>query len=704
MLQRRSTSPARLVTVLVIAALVCAALGFLASRAVTPVYSATARLVVSVDDQGKPFAEQAETAALYAATFAESLGGSVVGEEVASRAPTADAAEDLTSSTTVELVPGTIALDVTARSTDAGGAARIAETWAQVSVEEGPTLTGLDAARLTLVQPASTPSEPVSPRPLVWAAVGGGAGALLAALVLLLGRPPRRSTAAATTAPPATEDDRAGSGGATQPVPEPEASRPGPLSAPRLGVSGRREPVAAAGGSRRTEVTAEIPAEAPPAGAPGPALGPADDPRPVEHVRDRGLSGAQEAPKAHAPARSEARAERPRADRGVSRWRTLLSAYAPWIAGGAFLLGAAAAVAAGSASSLAGSLLARGAVGLVAGVVVGALIVLVALWVLDRVRRLAVLPQDVARASGAETVVQIGEPRRWSPRRADPRFRDLEPYRDLERVLGARQGAAVVTVVGESADARAALRSIDVAVAAAAAGTRTVLVGAGGSERRPSAQEVLDRLPEPGASVADVTRTDRPRLTVLPLRWPRESDAAGRDLLSSRRLPLLLDRLTATAQRVVIASPPLVDAELSLRVAQVADAAVLVVLAGSSTCVQVREAAERLQRAGSPVVAVVLVQRGTRLPRPVSWSQAPREPSRGPAADERPGALGRQVVREDDSTAADSLAAELRATSVGGGRASAPAPRRPGAAVDTYLPAGARPADRARREDDHEAR
>lgn len=541
---RTSSTPLVRCLVVVAAAVAAAALALLISLSVTPVYSSTARLVVSVAGGGGAVAGQGGSATLYARTLAQTLGGTVVGERVAAREPSSSfgqaSGDQLTTAMTVTLVPGTVALDVTAEAPDAREALALVQAWATVSVEDGPALLGLDGAVLTLAERPTEPSAPTSPRPLVWSGVAAAAGALLAALVLWH----RRSR--------------------------------------RGGVP--RGPTRTGDGEPGTE--------------PGTEAGPV------------GTGRAGELPEAVATA---------------GRRTALAAAHTPWVIGGALLAGTVAALVAGGTASVSGSALLAAGLALMIGGLLGAAVVLAAVWGLDRRHPLAVLPQDVARASGAGRVVQVGEPW-WFARRSDPASRDRRPYRALEQALSAGPGTRVVTVVATETGPRAPMRSIDVAMAATAAGATTVLVGTGAPGPGSSLEEVLGRFAEVGDVSLLPTGTDQPRLSVLPLAWPREGDARGRDLLASQRLPLLIDHLGATTDRVVLANPPLSDVQVSLRVFQVADAAVLVVVAASSTCSAVRQAAERLRRAGTPVVGVVLVQRGVRSPRPVSWGVRSRAP------------------------------------------------------------------------------
>lgn len=580
---RTRTQPMVRLAVVLVAALLLGALTWIGSRALTPEYVSTARVVVGAQGEGLSASSQVGASELYATTLVETLISPSVAYEVMTLGASSTSAPELIDSTTVVQVPGTVALDITARAPDPREAARVADAWAQVSVALAPEIVGVDDARLTLVRPASIPTSPSSPRPLLWGGIAAGVGALVAVLVLTVRRSPRRQ---------ATEG--------AEPAPAPDT----------VPAEGARD----AGG------------------------------------RDRGSGPRQ------------------------GRWGALLLARAPWVLAAALLAGAGAALA-GVLLNLPGPWPVRAVVGLVGGALAGALLALAAAAALDVRRRLVLVPEDAAAATGAQRVVQVGEPMKWSSRHSDPRYRALEPYRDLEQVLSARRATSIVTVVAASAEARPALRSIDVAMASAAAGVRTVLVGAGLKDHAPFLHEVFAST-KPGEPVVAVSKTDRPHLSVLPLRWPREGEGPARELLTSRRLPLLLDRLAMESERVVLASPPLTDSEAGLRIAQIADVAVLVVLAGSETLAQVRETADRLQRAGSPVVAVVLVQRGRRSPRPVSWAPRAQEPSPIPA----PAPLSPPGAPSDDSTAAEALATSLLGAGTGSGRAgtlAAPRPNRP---------------------------
>lgn len=347
-----------------------------------------------------------------------------------------------------------------------------------------------------------------------------------------------------------------------------------------------------------------------------------------------------------------------------SRSPALVQSRPSWLAAGSAVLATAAAVVATRTAGLPGPVAARILAGLLLGTLVGALLAVVALLVYDRARDLVVLGADAARATGADVIVQTTEPRRLRAARGiDMRFRDLEPYRLLYQVLAGRPETVVVVVDG-SAGARSGLRSIDVAVAGANAGARTVLVGTSAQGHRRGASDVLGRaLREDGALERELVATDRPHLRVLPLVWPDASDRRGRAALASRQLPLLVDRLLSQADFVVVSSPSLREPEVSLRLAEVADAALLVVVAGETTVRECRQAADRLARAGSRVVGVVLVHRGSRHPAPAVWTRPPKNAPDNhppPPDDSRPAG---------DPKEATTLAGALRRAGAGSGRA-----------------------------------
>ncbi len=348
------------------------------------------------------------------------------------------------------------------------------------------------------------------------------------------------------------------------------------------------------------------------------------------------------------------------------RLAILLSSHRSWPAAGAALVGTAAAVVLTGLPVSSAPPAARAAVGLLLGALAGGVLAVAALVVYDRSRGLVLLSADAVQATGADVVVQTTEPRRLHAATGlDMRFRDLEPYRGLHRALAGRPQVRVVLVVGDSPGTQPALRSIDVAVAGANAGERTVLVGTRAQAHRRSVGEVLRKTLEDDAAVrAELVPTDRPHLRVLPVDWPDASDVRGREALESRRLPLLVDRLLGTADFVVLSGPPLTEPEVSLRLAAVADAAVLVVVAGSSTVADCRRAADRLARAGSRVIGVVLVHRGRTTRTPVVWNR-PRQAVPDPEEAGDDPSLG------DAPTAADELAGALRDAGAGSGRAGA---------------------------------
>jgi Mrp family chromosome partitioning ATPase len=325
------------------------------------------------------------------------------------------------------------------------------------------------------------------------------------------------------------------------------------------------------------------------------------------------------------------------------------------------------------------------------GALVGLALAVAALVVLDRRRRLVLGAADAVSAAGIGVAADVVVPRRPATDGPVLTASHLEPYRLLLEALGAQPEPEVLVVLGASAAAGTALRSIDVAVAAADAGRRTVLVGTAARGRRRSVAEVLagdaGALPDAEALLLP---TDRPGLRVLPLAWPAASDPVSMAALDSRRFSLLLDRIRADADLTVIAGPSLREGEVALRLAGLADGALLIATAGRWTRESCRRTVALLQRTGCRVAGIVLVRRGRRTAVPTGWEvrrsrsrdDAPTPPDHPPARE----AVPLRLVSDDDP--AGQLARAVRAAGAGGGRARAADGAAPAASHDRLAPVG----------------
>lgn len=96
---------------------------------------------------------------------------------------------------------------------------------------------------------------------------------------------------------------------------------------------------------------------------------------------------------------------------------------------------------------------------------------------------------------------------------------------------------------------------------------------------------------------------DQPRLAILPAGHPPPNPS---ELLSTARARDVLTTLRSRADFVLVDSPPVLPVADAIILAGVADATLLVVLAGTTTKQQVRRAAELLSQVDAPMIGTVL--------------------------------------------------------------------------------------------------
>jgi len=163
-----------------------AAAAFLTIRA-TPVYASTARLFVStptsVDTnsnayQGALFSEQR------VASYADLIKGTTIAQKVIDKLKLDETAPALAGQITSQAVTNTVILEVTASDASADRAHLLAQTFAEVFTAYVPQLESAadpSAAPIKAVisDAATTPTTPVSPRPLVNIGLGAVLGLLI---------------------------------------------------------------------------------------------------------------------------------------------------------------------------------------------------------------------------------------------------------------------------------------------------------------------------------------------------------------------------------------------------------------------------------------------------------------------------------------------------------------------------------------------
>lgn len=182
-------------------------------------------------------------------------------------------------------------------------------------------------------------------------------------------------------------------------------------------------------------------------------------------------------------------------------------------------------------------------------------------------------------------------------------------------LLGERKPPTVLAVTSPSPLEGKTTVTCNLAISLARIGKKTLLIDA--DLRRPRAHQVFDLdndcglssllLSAEGQRMPDLGQTIRatsiPGLSVMPA-GPREAVAAH--AMFSKRLPFLLDVLRRQYAAIVIDTPPVMHVADSRVVAQLADAAVLVVRAGQTTRLAARAAEQRLLNDDTCILGVVL--------------------------------------------------------------------------------------------------
>jgi polysaccharide biosynthesis transport protein len=151
--------------------------------------------------------------------------------------------------------------------------------------------------------------------------------------------------------------------------------------------------------------------------------------------------------------------------------------------------------------------------------------------------------------------------------------------------------------------------AINMAAALASSGAPVLLID--GDLRLPRCHETLALGPEPGLSeyLAGRTRAERIQTGPVPnlaLLTAGRCDVNPNELLSSRRMGLLLGRARKRFAFVVIDSPPLLVVSDALLLANLADGVILVTQSGRSRRDSVRTAVQRLYQTGALPLGAVL--------------------------------------------------------------------------------------------------
>jgi succinoglycan biosynthesis transport protein ExoP len=166
--------------------LLCAATAFVASLATTPVYQGAAKLlVIAKTDPAGGTASAYEGALLsqqLVKSFAQILESRAIAEATLRLDPQPLTPSQLQSRIRAEPVNATLLIDLSVEDTDPARARRLTNNVARAFIRAVPDLQSGSALRISLVEPALTPSEPIRPRTNLNVTIG-----ILAGLVFGVG-------------------------------------------------------------------------------------------------------------------------------------------------------------------------------------------------------------------------------------------------------------------------------------------------------------------------------------------------------------------------------------------------------------------------------------------------------------------------------------------------------------------------------------
>jgi len=161
----------------------CAAAGVGTSLATTPVYQGTAKLlVVAKTDPAGGTASAYEGALLsqqLVKSFAQILESRAIAEAALRLDPQPLTARQLQQKVHAEPVIDTLLIDLSVEDTDPARAKRLTNGVARAFIQNLPELQNGSTLRVSLVEPALTPSQPLKPRTKLNSALGLAIGLIL---------------------------------------------------------------------------------------------------------------------------------------------------------------------------------------------------------------------------------------------------------------------------------------------------------------------------------------------------------------------------------------------------------------------------------------------------------------------------------------------------------------------------------------------
>jgi len=167
--------------------LVGAIVAYVASSQITPTYEATTKmLVVTQQTQGIIQRNDLETSQLLANTFSGMITVRPILERAIAQGGFDMSVGELRQSISISTPPSTQLLQVTAHASDPVLARDIANVVSTVFIDSDELALTSSTGRVSIIEPATSPSAPIAPRKSVNAALGGALAVFACALLVLL--------------------------------------------------------------------------------------------------------------------------------------------------------------------------------------------------------------------------------------------------------------------------------------------------------------------------------------------------------------------------------------------------------------------------------------------------------------------------------------------------------------------------------------
>ncbi|MGH3320967.1 MAG: Wzz/FepE/Etk N-terminal domain-containing protein, partial [Streptosporangiaceae bacterium] len=311
---------------------------------------------------------------------------------------------------------------------------------------------------------------------------------------------------------------------------------------------------------------------------------------------------------------------------------------------------------------------------LASGLLAGLLIGLMAAVLRDRSDRRIRRPGDVERLVHLPVLLHVPTKRKAPLGLAEARSPVGQAFHELCHSITATLGHGnhVLLATGAAPGRCTSVVAANLAAALARTGSSTVLVCADlqsfastwllGLQRTPGLSDVLLH----GSDVSDVEQrpAELPRLRVI---TPGADGEVASDQLQTQTMERLVAELRRSATYVVVEAPPTSVSADAQALADVADAALVVVESRRAEREQVREGVRQLDRMGAAILGAVVLP-AQRHP------VAPAEVSSGPGRTTARGREGRPEVSAGTYTAPMATVGRDSAEERTGGEARSPAP------------------------------